>query len=170
MSNYIKYQYFVEGQTEKKLIEILKKSNMIISGNVNIFNVIQKEFSGALLANLSKNTVVILIFDTDTNSVSGLNNNLRILKKNPNVRECWCIPQVKNLEDELIRATDITHIKDLIGSQSNTDFKRDWLREKHIPEKLQLHHFDYSSFWSSTAGPPFDSIKNNSDRIKIYTK
>ena len=166
MSKNTKYQYFVEGDTEKKLIEVLKTNSMIISGTVNIFNVIQKEFSTALLANLSKDTVVILVFDTDTNDDAKLRKNLQTLKKHPSVREYFCILQVKNLEDELVRATDVHDIRDLIGSKSESDFKRDWLREKRLIEKLRNHNFNYNVFWSSKADPPFSDIDNNAFRVK----
>lgn len=38
------YQFYVEGEDEKKVIETLKKDmNLIVSGKVEVLNVIQKE-------------------------------------------------------------------------------------------------------------------------------
>lgn len=67
MTRGIRYQYFVEDGTDKKIIEEFKKTRkMIVTGTINVFNVKQKKLSNARLMNLSDNTVVILVFDTDT--------------------------------------------------------------------------------------------------------
>ena len=168
MSTNIRFQYYVEGESEKKLIEEFKKTrNMIISGNVNVVNVKQKELSNYLLANLSSNTVVILVFDTDTEDVRILKRNIETLKKCHNVREIWCVTQVRNLEEELIRATDVREIKDLIGCKSNSDFKRDWIREKRLVEKLSHHTFNLDLFWASDPGPAYAGIENKGYKVKV---
>lgn len=166
--SYRRIQYFVEGQSEKKLIEVMKRELKIISGSVNIVNVTQKLLSGAILANLSSNTTVILIFDTDTQDDRALKKNLKKLKECRNVQEIWCIPQVGNLEEELIRATDVREIKDLIGSQSKSDFKHDWLKEKRLLEKLRNHGFDFDKFWATPPDGVFSDIDNCGNRIKLY--
>lgn len=38
-----KYVYFVEGETEKKMIETLKKEELIQAGRIEIFNVAQNK-------------------------------------------------------------------------------------------------------------------------------
>ena len=166
MSKNKRYQYYVEGECEKKLIEILKRNNMILPGNVSVFNVIQNKFSNSRLANLSSHTVVVLVFDTDSDTDATLKENLWILQKYSTVREIWCIPQVKNLEDELLRSTDVHQIKDLIGCQSKSDFKREWLNDKRLFEKLKQHSFNYARFWSLDAEAPFASISNDANKVK----
>lgn len=168
MKQNVKYQYFVEGETEKKLVDELKKAGgLILPGTVSKLNVKQKLLGSARLANLAENTVVILIFDTDTKDLEVLRKNIQILKESRNVRKVWCVMQVENLEDELVRATEIHEIKDLIGCKSNSDFKRDWLREKHLLEKLQRHGFRFSLFWASQPQGVYSDIENCGYRVKI---
>ncbi len=45
------------------------------------------------------------------------------------VKEVICITQVKNLEDELLRSCDVKQIKELTGSKSNSNYKRDMLND-----------------------------------------
>ena len=171
MSRYKRYQYYVEGETEKKLIEELKKAgNMILAGSVNTFNVKQKELTRATLANLSSETTVIMIFDTDTKNTEILLSNIETLRKSRNVKEIWCVTQVENLEDELIRSTNIREIKDLTSSKSNSDFKRDWIRGKNLVEKLRKHGFNYALFWSTQPGDPYRNIENCGYKIKLLYK
>ena len=109
----MRYHYYVEGNCEKKLIDEFKKQQLpIISGKIDIFNAIQEVFSNTRLRMLSENTVVILVFDTDTGIIETLYRNVEILKKHPT----WCVMQVHNLEDEIKRSTDVKEIKDLLGS------------------------------------------------------
>ncbi len=120
MSRNEKYQFFVEGECEKKLIDELKKQQtMIVSGRVNVFNVTQNELPNALLANLSNRTVVILVFDTDRQDAITLRKNIQKLRKYRNVKDIWCVMQVRNLEDELVSATDVREIKELFDCKSN---------------------------------------------------
>ena len=104
MSRAVRYQYFVEGKTEKRLIEELKRvGKMIRSGNVNVINVMQKKLPNHVLTNLVENTIVILVFDTDIKTTEILTENITRLKKCRGVKDIWCVMQVENLEDELIR-------------------------------------------------------------------
>ena len=47
---------------------------------------------------------------------------------------------MKNLEDELIRSCDIRQIKELTGSKSNKDFKRDVIKDNSFHKKLLKHN------------------------------
>ena len=140
---------------------------MILSGSVNILNVKQKELPSSILANLSSNTTVILIFDTDTKNTEILHRNIETLRKCRNVRSVWCVTQVENLEDELIRSTDIKEIRELTGSKSNSDFKRDWIREKRLIEKLNRRGFNYALFWATQPGEAYADIENCGYKIKL---
>ena len=167
MRQYRNYQYYVEGDTEKKLIEAFKKAQrMILSGKVDVFNVVQNELPNARLTNLTDNTTVILVFDTDKNDTTMLRKNIEKLKRLRAVDDVWCIMQVNNLEEELLRTTDIREIKELIGCRSNSDFKREWKKEKRIIEKLREHHFDYGNFWNSCPGKEYNGIINEGTKIK----
>ena len=99
MMSGITYQYYVEGQDEKKLVDTLKSNGYIVSGKVEVFNVLQEPFTLLRIRPLKQNTVVILIFDTDVEMVEVLIENIKFLKRQKNVKEIWCVTQVKNLED-----------------------------------------------------------------------
>lgn len=61
-----RYQYFVEGQCEQKLVAALKEQrNLIVPGKISVFNVIQEVLTQMRLRTLAGNTIVILVFDTD---------------------------------------------------------------------------------------------------------
>ena len=168
MSKNYKYQFFVEGECEKKLIDELKKQqNMIVSGRVNVINVTTRELSSAILANLSSGTIVVLVFDTDRRDTSILRNNIRKLKKTRNVKDVWCVMQVENLEDEFLRTTDVKEIKDLIGCRSNSDFKREFLAEKRLMVKLKSHHFQYDLFWASSPSEEYSEYENCGYKVKL---
>ena len=167
MNRNYRYQFYVEGECEKKLIEEFKKQQtMIVSGRVNVFNAIQNTLPNALLANLSSNTIVVLVFDTDTADISVLRANIQKMKRFRNVIAVWCIMQVKNLEDELLRSTDVKEIKDLLNCKTDSDFKRDFLREKNIMIKLSRHRFDYNKFWSSKPDGAYSGFENCGYKVK----
>ena len=88
MRKNVRYHYYVEGNCEKKLIDEFKKQQLpIISGKIDVFNAVQEEFTNTRLRMLPENTIVILVFDTDTGIVEILKRNLEILKKYPRVKE-----------------------------------------------------------------------------------
>lgn len=96
---------------------------------MDVFNVIQQKLTKLRLMSLKPDTIVILIFDTDNGESATLLENIKFLKQNTNVKDVLCITQVKNLEDELIRSCDIKQIKELTGSKSNKDYKRDLIKD-----------------------------------------
>lgn len=166
-----KYVYFVEGECERKLIGVFKEQkDMIKPGSVNLFNVINKVIPDTMLRTLGENTVVVLVFDTDVENTETLNENIEKLKKHKHVKNVLFVLQVKNLEDELVRSTDVHSIKELLGSKSNKDFKRDFLHEKRVFQKLTNHSFDYSILWTSKGAGPFSAIKNDGYLIKILKR
>ena len=131
------YHYFVEGETERKLIDILKTEYQVIEpGKIDIFNVVEEEISIRRTMGLKRGTMVILVFDTDTNNIGYLEKNIAFLKKQSNIYKVICLMQVKNLEDELIKSCNIREIKELTRSRTNSDFKRDMLRQNNFKNKL----------------------------------
>jgi hypothetical protein len=95
MSKLGKYiQYFVEGEDEEKVLSVLKTDmQLIVPGKVNKLNVVQDKISKARLMNLRPETSVVLVFDTDTNSVKVLEENIEILKKTSSVQSIICVTQ-----------------------------------------------------------------------------
>lgn len=161
------YQYFVEGEDEKKFVDVLKSDlKLIYPGKVQIFNVTQQKLTRLRMMNLKKGTKVVLIFDTDAGNVSILNENIAFLRKESVVSDIICITQVQNLEDELKRSCNIRQIKDLLGSKSNSDFKHDLIKEKNLVKKLNDCQFDYNHLWNTNDKGIFKEIENAAYKIK----
>ena len=159
------YHYFVEGEDEEKIVKSLKTDlQLIVPGKIQKFNVIQQKLSK--LMSLKKGTIVVLVFDTDTGNTSILLENIKFLKGESTVKEVLCITQVKNLEDELIRSCDIKQIKELTGSKSNKDFKRDVIKDNSFHKKLLKHNFNFQKFWISSDAA-YKCINNDAERIKL---
>lgn len=161
------YHYFVEGENEEKIVQILKTElQLIVPGKVQVFNVIDQKLTKMRLMSLKACTTVILVFDTDTGNTSTLIENINFLKKQATVKEVICITQVKNLEDELLRSCDVKQIKELTGSKSNSNYKRDMLNDSNFAKKLQKHKFDMSKF-RNTVDESYKDIGNDAYKIKL---
>ncbi len=167
-----RYLYFVEGRCEKRLIDLLKEQQLVLPGRLEIFNATQDLFNNARLRLLPPHSVVILIFDTDTGALNALTQNIRELKRQQNVDRVWCVTQVDNLEDELVRCTDVREVKSLLKCRRNSDFKQAFIAEKHLYEKLLSHHFDFSKLWVTDPPQAYlgAGISNDGSRIKRIMK
>ena len=127
------YQYFVEGEDEKKLVDVLKSDmKLIVSGKSQVFNVTQQKLTRLRVMNLKPGTTVVLIFDADAGNLQILKDNINFLHKEKVVSEVICVIQVRNLEDELIRCCNIRQIKELLGSKSEKEYKTDLIKEKSL--------------------------------------
>lgn len=167
----IKYQYFVEGEDEKKLLNTLKNQlGFIQTGKVQVLNVVQNKFPDAILRTLTNGTVIVLVFDTDTGNAEILNKNIKVLNKCPFISKVITVPQVKNLEDELVRSCDIKCITELLNSRSKKDFKSDFIHITNLDSKLKEKKFDIEQFWNTQPEPPYQHIANEASQIKIHTK
>ena len=61
--------YYVEGEDEVKLIDVLKSNLRVIkAGKVQKLNVLQQEITTARLRTIKPATMIVLVFDTDTNN------------------------------------------------------------------------------------------------------
>ena len=161
------YHYFVEGEDDRKVVNTLKTDlQWIKPGKVQVFNVIEEELTSLITRTLKPGTIVVLVFDTDTGKKNALLKNIRFLQKDSNVKQVLCIMQVKNLEDEFLRSCAISQIKELTGSKSNSDYKRDLLRQSNLADKLKKHQFQFEKFWNSS-DKVYESICNDSAQIKI---
>ena len=161
------YHYFVEGEDDRKVVNTLKTDlQWIKPGKVQVFNVIEEELTSLITRTLKPGTIVVLVFDTDTGKKNTLLKNIRFLQKDSNVKQVLCIMQVKNLEDEFLRSCAISQIKELTGSKSNSDYKRDLLRQSNLADKLKKHQFQFEKFCNSS-DKVYESICNDSAQIKI---
>lgn len=161
-------QYYVEGEDEEKLVNTLKTElGVIRPGKVQKLNVVQCELADARLMTLRAGTMVVLVFDTDTKQLEILARNLEKLQKCPAVSEIVMIPQVPNLEGELVRGCDIKNIKELLGSKSKKEFKSDLIRVTNLANKLREHQFNIRDFWSGTPPSPYERIENQAGKVKL---
>lgn len=159
--------YYVEGEDEEKLVNTLKnKLGAIRPGKVQKFNVVEHIITDARIRTFSPGTMVVLIFDTDTGQVEILKKNLNKLKQCSHVSEIVTIPQVPNLEAELVRSCKIKNIAELLNSKSNGEFKRDITRVTNLDRKLQEHGFNIDLFWSRKASVPYQDIDNLAAKVK----
>ncbi len=161
-------QYYVEGEDEKKLVDTLKTNLRLIEpGKTDIFNTIQKRFTLAQIRPLKQNTIVVLVYDTDVEETDILQQNISFLNKQKAISEVLCIPQVNNLEDELLRSCQIKKITDLTHSPSLKDYKRDLIKCSNLNIRLQKCKFDITKFWSSTPSNLFHHWGNDAHKIKL---
>lgn len=161
------YHYYVEGQDEEKLVNVLKSDmRNIEAGRVQVLNAVTERITALRLRTLKKGTIVILVFDTDTKSIDILKENIETLLKCNNVKCVYCIPQVSNLEEELVYSCNIREIGELLGTQSVKEFKRQLILEKNLQRKLEAAGFDFGKFWSREPKGVFSEIHNDADKIK----
>ena len=114
------YQYYVEGKDDKAIIDVLKQEfRCVETGKVEVFNVVQNKLTDIRMRTLKRGTIVILVYDTDIeNNIEILKYNIDYLKHQSAVKKVICIPQVKNLEDELTRTCKVNNVTEITNSKS----------------------------------------------------
>lgn len=161
-------QYFVEGEDDKKVIDTLKtKMGLVKPGKVQVFNAVAEEITDLRLRPLRPGTTVVLVFDVDAGNPDILNKNIKKLRACKSVSEVLTIPQVSNLEEELVSSCDIRKIEELLNSKTKSDFKSEILRVTNLDAKLKEHKFNIDAFWAASPTPPFEEISNQADQIKL---
>ena len=170
-----KYIYYVEGDNEKKVVDTLKErgNEYIVSGKSNVFNIVQEKIKKSQLMTLNKSTVAIVIFDNDVLKDPTQNQNIirkRIVENisllKEHCKQVIVICQYDNVEDEIIKSTNIRKIKELLNSRSDSDWKTDVLREKNLMRKLLDKNFDFNKFWQGGV-PIFISKVETPEKIKL---
>lgn len=162
------FQYYVEGEDEEKLINVLKSDmQCIVAGKVQVLNPVTEKITAMRLRTLKKYTTVILVFDTDVSETKILEENIKTLNRCANVKNVYCIPQVFKVEDELENCCNINSIDDLLGTSGSKEFKHRLIIEKNLKKKLETAGFDIRKLWSKSPTGLFKDIPNDSDKIKI---
>lgn len=162
--------YYCEGEDDQKLIDALKVfPSKILPGKSKKLNVIQSLIPKSILLGIKPETNVALVFDTDVTT------NLDVIKKNiENIRK-YChgvkiiyLLQVKNLEDELVRCTDVKMILELTKSKSLSNFKTDFrkMKDEQCRNTLERHRIDVNSLWTTKAPDEFEFAERNSGLVK----
>ena len=147
MSNII--HYFVEGECEKKLINAIK-NKYIQSGKIRIKNISQEVIHKAFLRTLEKNSFCVMVVDTDVlysneKCFQKILENKRNLEKN-NVNYIF-IYQNKNLEDEIVKSTNLKKISEMFGVNSVGEHKTIFIEHKNLIQKLESIGFDVNKIW-----------------------
>lgn len=159
--------YFVEGDCEEKLINALKKKpELILPGKVIVHNLIQNYIPKSRLLAITPETKVVFVFDTDVAKTDCLLKNIEYISKYCKRSKLIFLPQVLNLEDELVRCTDVSEVKDITKSKSNSNFKGDFCKLTDARSTLTKHQLDILSLWTQNPPEPFTFVQSNSNLIK----
>ncbi len=154
--------------TQQTLIRTLIEQKLIVPGQTDVLNPMQALIKPTHLRMLPPKARIILVFDTDIAELRILEQNIRNLHA-LHGKEIITVPQVMNLEDEMIRCTDIRHIRNLLNCVHDSEFKTVFIEEHKLFDKLIAHHFDFKKLWSLEPGKAFQKIGilNQSTMIKL---
>lgn len=162
-------QYFVEGECEEHLIKSIK-NEYLLSGKIKVLNVTTKKITPNHIRLLKAKTICVFVLDVDifTNGKQKddiLKENIKILTRNK--FKVILIPQIQNLEDEIIYSTNIKKCcTELLGTVSKKDFKADFIKCQKIVERLSEKQFDINRFWTRAYSFGAISLANDSSKIK----
>ena len=160
--------YFAEGKCEERLLNALKENpQKIQSGRVKVFNVVQKLLPKSQLVTIQTGTTVVLVFDTDVQNTEFLRENISRLRTLCSKVKLVFLPQVLNLEDELVRCSEIKSVIELTHSKSNKDFKRDFCSITNVRSVLDRANLNVRLLWNEDVPSSFGFVKSNSDDIKL---
>ena len=160
--------YFVEGKCEETLLAALEeRPQKVVSGRIKVFNVITNLIPRSQLVTIQTGTTVVFVFDTDVSVTEFLKKNIELVQTYCRKTKIVFLPRVMNLEDELVRCTDINSIAKLTHSRSIKDFKRDFCAMTNCRDMLNRHQLDVSRLWTQKPPEVFCFIPSNSSLIKI---
>ena len=159
--------YFVEGECEKKLIDLIKSNEfpLIISGVVKVKNVVIEKLTDFDINNLKLPKYFIFVYDTDNiKDLSILNSNIDKIKKTKS--KLLHLHSVLCFEDEIVRSTSIKKIDDFFKTITRKEFKSKFISCKNLKTKLLELKFDVNKIWNTRSNLPL----NQSFIDKIKTK
>lgn len=163
--------YFVEGQCEEKLIKTLKEKELLIPGKVEVFNALTKRITRSKIMTIDRSSNIILVFDADREQDTEIfKANCAILETFFKKSNIHLLIQVMNLEDELLRSTDAISIKELTGSKSDSDFKKDFINLSDCCSTLKNHHFDINKMWRQVPSGEFAGLQQGIDKVILQQK
>ncbi len=159
--------YFVEGKCEAALLAALKEPpQKVVPGRVKVFNVVANLIPRSQLVTIQPGTTVVFVFDTDVPVTESLKRNIELIQTYCSKVRIVFLPQVMNLEDELVRCTDINSITDLTRSRSTKDFKRDFCAMTNCRDVLNRHQLDVLRLWTQNPPEVFGFVPSNCALIK----
>lgn len=144
-----------------------ERPQKILSGRVKIFNVIGNVIPRSQLVTIRDGTTIVFVFDTDVPNTVFLRRNIQLISQYCHRSKLVFLPQVMNLEDELVRCTDIRNISELTHSKSIKDFKRDFCAMTNCRAVLDRHKLDVLRLWMQVPPEDFGFIPSNCKMIKV---
>lgn len=109
----------------------------------------------------------VFVFDTDVPITEKLKQNIARVEKYCKQSKLIFLPQVRNLEDELVRCTDVAKVTDLTRSKSISNFKTDFCKMSNRRVALTKHQLNVLRLWTTNPPEPFTFIPQNSNAIKV---
>lgn len=163
-----KYVYLVEGQDEKSIIRMLiSEYKCIKPGKIHVINVVQEKINKARAATWGDNVYICCVFDTDVRDPGQLLANRNFLLSLSNIRDVILIPQVLNLEDELVRASMVRNAKEITKSSTDAEYKHALIKIDNLKRLFDAAEFDFSKFWVTEPRGNFENIDNESSKIRL---
>lgn len=148
------YRYYVEGGSEKKLIDEFKainKAPKFIPGKVIVFNVLCDEFTLNQLRDITETTTIIFVYDTDSveqDKKERLKRNIEIVSSIKRVKKIIHVQSVNNFEDEILYSSDVKTIDEIFKTQGSNAFKKEFIACSNIQSKFKSINFDFDKLWS----------------------
>mgnify|MGYP003551408857 CR=1 FL=1 len=94
-------------------------------------------------------------------------NDIKKLLECSSVSDLVLVPQVKNLEDEIVESCSIRHIKELLGSKSNTEFKSDFIKATNLANKLKSKSIVKFNVELNESDKIITLVSFNNDNMKV---
>lgn len=114
-----------------------------------------------------RSNTVVFVFDTDVPITEKLRKNIEYIKTYCGKSKLVFLPQVQNLEDEIIRATDAERITDITQSRSLSNFKTAFCRISNPRAVLTKHQLDVMKLWTTDPPEVFAFLPQNSGSVKV---
>lgn len=101
------------------------------------------------MLSIQTGTTVVLVLDTDVEQTANLKKNLELLTRYCGELQIAFLPQVLNLEDEVVRCTDVSCAADLARSNGICNFKKDFCKMKGMDCRAMLdrHGLKTEQLW-----------------------
>ena len=134
-----------------------------------MYNVVQNLIPKSQMLSIQAGTTIALVFDTDVEQTAKLKKNLELLGRYCGKLHIVFLPQVLNLEDELVRCADVKNVSELTRSNSVRNFKTDFckLKVKDCRAMLERHGLNFEQLWTTNVPEEFSFVKSNCNQIKV---
>lgn len=121
------------------------------------------------MLSIQSGTTVVFVFDTDVSQTSNLQKNLELLGRYCGKLKIVFLPQVLNLEEELVRCTDVKTVTELTKSGSVKNFKTDFckMKTKECRSMLERHKLDCERLWMTKTPEGFAFVENNCSAVML---